>query len=156
MEENRFKLENLGINDPNRIICKCILPDKNKFDANDKEYMYKKLGEIVLAQICTDNKNVVQALLTDPSCRNNFLNETVKAIKKTQTGQVIEILSQNIYNEEKERLDILSIAEKSIRNKSLKNEVITSIAKSQKVDLSKIKNKDMDKSANKEATNKKK
>ena len=69
---------------------------------------------------------------------------------------MVEILSQNICNEEKERIDILSVVEKSIRNNSLKNEVISTIAKSQKVDLSKIKNKDMDKSANKEAASKKK
>ena len=41
-------------------------------------------------------------------------------------------------------VDILSIVEKSIRNNSLKNEVISTIDKCQKVDLSKIKNKDMD------------
>ena len=73
-------------------------------------------------------------------------------------SDIIDGFAENEFNRPETRNDVLNILEKSIRNKTLKNEVVNSISKSKQVNLSKIsnKNKDMDKSANKEAQKKKK
>lgn len=73
-------------------------------------------------------------------------------------SNIIDGFAENEFNRPETRNDVLNILEKSIRNKTLKKEVVNSISKSKQVNLSKIsnKNKDMDKSANKEAQKKKK
>lgn len=129
MEESKRKLVMKGLGSNAYRVMDGVIPKQHKYSAEDVDKMYDKLGEIVFAQICSENETLVQGLLMAPSSKRGFLAQTIDALKKNEKCQEMECLHEVEFKEDEMAEDIKNRLERSVRNNELKNYVIKTISK---------------------------